>query len=161
MPFQRLGRLFSSATAIPWLVVLCGTVETIERIEFVAAKTRDLRGFLTTPIGGLSITLTGLLTLFLVVLWPDLKKRCPWLALRKTIHERVHDIEAQCIPKLEQTQEDHGKRISAATEVLEIMTGERTTNDALHRELSERLTVLERKLQVVDAKLTVYRSKNA
>lgn len=112
MPLQRFGRLFSRAARIPWLVVLLGFIETAERIEFVGAKTRGLGGFLMTPLGALSITLAGLLSLFLVVLWPDLKKRWSWLPLGKTIHERVHEIESEKIPALLQSQDRNHRRIT-------------------------------------------------
>jgi hypothetical protein len=48
-----------------------------------------------TPLGEISIMLSGLAGLFLVVYWPKIQSRFPWLTLGKTMHERLHAIEQE------------------------------------------------------------------
>ena len=100
---DRLRRLFSHSASLPWLLFIWSAAEILERVEFIARKTHELRETLMTPYGPVAVLAVSVVALIVVVAWPHIAQYIP--AIRKPIHERVRSIEVERIPRLDQKYE--------------------------------------------------------
>jgi hypothetical protein len=111
---MRLQRAFSHAASVPWLMFLWGAAEVGERVEYIADKEHRVWGFIMSPMGGVILVVSGLISIIGVIMWPNVKHAFAWAK----IPPNPHDTLTARIAGLNEALAESIKHQGAATQIL-------------------------------------------
>jgi hypothetical protein len=139
-----LARILEHAGSIPVLGFLLSAFEILERLDFISTKTGELEQFFMSLHGAVATLLICVVWLTGIGFWLKIKSRLPVIKRRKTVLDRLRELEDVQIPglskkaaELQAAQTKIGSALVPIEEWVEELPGVRTAAGEALRRLDE------------------------